>query len=252
MPVLSGELRRASLATAFFALFATLLGFGTAVGSAEQQHNLYRDETLGISFQYPGAWIDGAPRAPYSCLHCPILGPQGADPPTGVEVGDMPDAPSPSGLFDSPGCKISCFVGNNAREASEMVTLVVGGRDARQQEFDRSPPLPLAGKSPEYREVWTVMRGGRGLIFLVAFWPKQDGSLEAEVRSAYQLILASVQFTAPAALPAAAAPSVTLPGSGVADSVSRSRRELITFMAALLAVSGACVSFAGFSSRRKR
>jgi hypothetical protein len=188
------------------------LGSGWAPHTMAQENHSYRSDSLGISFQYPYGWTEGADTPPWTCpagfttdYVCPVtFGPASADPPIGVALNDAEL---------STGCPVSCYAGNGASGFLTQVTVRAGGWDAEQVEFDRNPPLPLmeAGTWPVYREVWTAVPGGRGLVFVMGFWPKGNAALEAEVRAGYQVILDSLQFITPSG----GGKPETLPGTGI-------------------------------------
>jgi hypothetical protein len=92
------------------------------------------------------------------------------------------------------------------------VTLIVAGHNVPQVELDRSAPLGAEGRQLLYREIWTGVPGGRGVILFDGFWPKEDedAAAEAEVRCGYQVIFESLEFVTPEV---ASRPS-TLPSMG--------------------------------------
>ncbi|MBI2724003.1 MAG: hypothetical protein HYX50_02975 [Chloroflexi bacterium] len=214
------------------AITVTLGVLGLGIGTATAQENpTYRNAELGINLQYPVSWIEGAAGEGWTCNDCAVLGPPNANPPAGVVIFDT--------TSPSPGCEISCFAGNDAVGFSAQATVRVGGRDAGQQEFERTPSLgPLGSTTLTYREVWTGVPGGKGLIVIAGFWPKDNVSLEADVRSAYQEILGSLQFEGSivAGTPTRQVPPAVLPGSGLPETASHDGRLAIASIFGLLAV----------------
>ena len=198
--------------------------------------------------RYPAGWVDGARPPLWTCVDCPVFGPPNADPPRGVILFDTS---APSGR-----CEISCFAGNDAVGFSAEITVTVGGRDARQMEFDRTTPPPLEGKWPLYREVWTAVRGGRGLLIIAGFWPKDDVSSETEVRSAYDRILRSLEFVGAQAPPAPTQPGgnaggiVRGPDTGTGSSAGSRHGSLLVILATLALVAGLGVSAVAIKARR--
>ena len=161
-------------------------------------YSSFRDEGLGIEFDLPNSWDDGATPMPYaSCFTCLVLGPIGAEPPYGISifetVGDL-SGPECGNKFG--GCPIMAYFGIRGLRNGEETPLTVAGVDAAQQRIFRQPPLGLTNQTGElrlYHELATGVDTPLGTdLMIIGFYREDDGVGELEVEIAYDALLKSL------------------------------------------------------------
>jgi hypothetical protein len=211
---------------------------GVSPRTAAAAANVYRDEALGIEFEYPGSWIQGAAPSPYvSCFDCTVFGPAEAPHPYGVELFTQHLAE---------GCGPTCYVGNRALPIGPEQSLTLAGREVMQLEIERQAPLGLVnetGDDTPYREIWTLIPLGDQALFLLAFYRDGDTAAEEETLSAYEGLLESLRFIAQGALPDT--------GTGPPAHNGSPGKMAAVLVAALAAAAGLALLSAGAINRRQ-
>jgi DNA-binding CsgD family transcriptional regulator len=149
----------------------------------------YDDVDLGLVFQYPVPWAEGAPDSPVRpCLGCVVFGPPDADEPYGIRLYAQ--------ALTEDCTSAGCLVGNGRRQLGAVREVELDGRDGLRIDIMASLPLGLVdeiGGFIEYREVWTVLPvDGQALVF-VAFWRDGDTAAREDTLAAYQALLASLR-----------------------------------------------------------
>ena len=189
------------------ACFGLGISWSSNAGSPEQTESStarglflrpFRDENLGIEFEIPDSWDDGAAPMPYfSCFECSILGPASASPPYGVSLYNVIDL-SETNCVEYPRCegRIGQFAANRTFFDGEELELTVSDYLAVQQRTLVQPPLGLTNHTGEqrlYHQVSTyVDKPGGTDLMIVGFYREDDevGELEAEL--AYEALLESL------------------------------------------------------------
>lgn len=170
-----------------------------ADGSAEPK--VYRDEELGIEFEYPAFWVEGAEPMPYaSCLGCAVFGPRDAPHPYGVQLITLDvDLAGPECGNRFGGCPVTALTGGiRVLPQGEESRFLLAGHSATRQEFVRQPPLGLTNETGEtsvYRETWTVVQlNERGLALISFYRDDQDFRARAVAQAGYANVLDSLRF----------------------------------------------------------
>ena len=180
--------------------YAILRSAANGRASDDARQRRFRDEALGVEFQYPGSWTDGSgrfalrllfrlpgrrtPERRSSLRHHPVYraafaglradllrGESGAADERGAIV-DRGGAPGETGRNRAAGA-----VG--ARERDGRLYAVSGDMDARA--------------------------GRRSRLFVVAFYRSDDASAEGEAKAAYEIALSSLAFPSDRSLQAVSA-----------------------------------------------
>ena len=152
--------------------------------------NTFRDEELGIEFEYPMDWSpEVVDPGVQPCSGCIVLGP--LQPPTthGIRVYELvrPERCWP------------CAAGNGHRTIVQTESLLINGYEAKQFRMIANLPVGFANQDPSRhsldQEVYTGFPFRDDAIFIVAFYPDGNAAAEAETLAAYEMILGSVRLS---------------------------------------------------------
>jgi DNA-binding CsgD family transcriptional regulator len=148
------------------------------------------DPRLGITFEHPFNWHEGAAPMPYaSCVGCLVLGPEQVQYPYGVSI--FESQPSP-GCTAACYCSIRCISPTGPISPSDAIDVKVGGLPATQIELRRQPPLDGSGETALYAEIWTVLQLDKRALVIIGFFREGDPAAETYVRRAYPELLRSI------------------------------------------------------------